>query len=109
MTTSLCIFTVANMIKGFTFAITNSNQGSNSPNFQFALVHYFTKVGSGEYYLEDLEETDCMATKIKNRKNLIESSVRNNNTDIKIVFLLNEFLNMKHNNLMCLFLTEFLY
>jgi hypothetical protein len=43
--------------------------------FQFALVHYFTKVGSGEYYLEDLEETDCMAAKIKNRKNLIESSV----------------------------------
>ena len=26
---------------------------------QFALVHYFTKVGAGEYYLEELEETIC--------------------------------------------------
>jgi hypothetical protein len=42
---------------------------------QFALVHYFTKVGAGEYYLEDLEETDCMAQKIKNRKLLAESSL----------------------------------
>ena len=28
---------------------------------QFALVHYFTKLGAGEYYLEELEETICMA------------------------------------------------
>ena len=28
--------------------------------FQFALVHYYTKVGGGEYYLEDLEETNCL-------------------------------------------------
>lgn len=27
---------------------------------QFALVHYFTKVGAGEYYLEELEETTCL-------------------------------------------------
>ena len=27
--------------------------------FQFALVHYFTKLGAGEYYLEELEETIC--------------------------------------------------
>ncbi len=27
--------------------------------FQFAFVHYFTKVGAGEYYLEELEETIC--------------------------------------------------
>ena len=26
---------------------------------QFALVHYFTKLGAGEYYLEELEETIC--------------------------------------------------
>jgi hypothetical protein len=38
-------------------------------------VHYFTKLGAGEYYLEDLEETDCMAEKLKNRKHLTESSV----------------------------------
>ena len=43
--------------------------------FQFALVHYFTKVGSGEYYLDDLEQTDCQAENIKNRKALNESSV----------------------------------
>ena len=38
--------------------------------FQFALVHYFTKVGAGEYYLQELEETVCMEEerrKIKNR------------------------------------------
>ena len=39
-------------------------------------MHYFTKVGSGEYYLDDLDETDCMAAKIKSRKLLAESSVR---------------------------------
>ena len=27
---------------------------------QFALVHFFTKVGGGEYYLEELEETLCL-------------------------------------------------
>ena len=27
---------------------------------QFALVHFFTKVGGGEYYLEELEETVCL-------------------------------------------------
>ena len=26
---------------------------------QFGLVHYFTKVGSGEYYLEELEDEPC--------------------------------------------------
>ena len=26
---------------------------------QFGMVHYFTKVGAGEYYLEELEETVC--------------------------------------------------
>ena len=26
---------------------------------QFGLVHYFTKIGAGEYYLEELEETVC--------------------------------------------------
>jgi hypothetical protein len=44
---------------------------------QFALVHYFTKVGSGEYYLDDLEVTDCQAQNIKNRKKLVDSGVRN--------------------------------
>ena len=38
--------------------------------FQFALVHYFTKVGAGEYYLEELEETVCMAEeKLKQKRN----------------------------------------
>ena len=27
--------------------------------FQFGIVHYFTKVGSGEYYLEELENEPC--------------------------------------------------
>ena len=37
--------------------------------FQFALVHYFTKVGAGEYYLEELEETVCMAEeKLKQKR-----------------------------------------
>ena len=31
--------------------------------FQFALVHHFTKLGAGEYYLEELEETECAAEK----------------------------------------------
>ena len=30
---------------------------------QFALVHHFTKLGAGEYYLEELEETVCAAEK----------------------------------------------
>ena len=30
-------------------------------SLQFALVHYFTKLGAGEYYLEELEETVCVA------------------------------------------------
>ena len=37
--------------------------------FQFALVHYFTKLGAGEYYLEELEETVCMAEeKLKEKR-----------------------------------------
>ena len=28
-------------------------------HMQFGLVHYFTKIGAGEYYLEELEETVC--------------------------------------------------
>ena len=39
--------------------------------FQFALVHYFTKVGAGEYYLEELEETICMAEeRLRQRRRL---------------------------------------
>ena len=30
-----------------------------TPCFQFGIVHYFTKVGSGEYYLEELEDEPC--------------------------------------------------
>ena len=38
--------------------------------FQFALVHYFTKVGAGEYYLQELEETVCMEEERRRRKSL---------------------------------------
>ena len=38
--------------------------------FQFALVHYFTKLGAGEYYLEELEETICMAEERQKQKRL---------------------------------------
>ncbi|XP_059079847.1 gamma-aminobutyric acid receptor subunit alpha-3-like [Tigriopus californicus] len=40
---------------------------------QFAVVHYFTKVGSGEYYLEELEETFC-ALEMK-RKLILEQGL----------------------------------
>ena len=33
------------------------------------MVHYFTKLGAGEYYLEELEETVCMAEeKLKEKR-----------------------------------------
>ena len=37
---------------------------------QFALVHYFTKVGAGEYYLEELEEIICMEEERRRRQKL---------------------------------------
>ncbi|XP_071744347.1 gamma-aminobutyric acid receptor subunit alpha-6 isoform X2 [Lepeophtheirus salmonis] len=40
---------------------------------QFGLVHYFTKVGAGEYYLEELEETTCLV------ENIIKSYNKNLN------------------------------
>ena len=41
---------------------------------QFALVHYFTKLGAGEYYLEELEETICMAEqRIKQKRFVVFS------------------------------------
>ncbi len=41
--------------------------------FQFALVHYYTKIGAGEYYLEELEETVCHAEeKLKERQRKAE-------------------------------------
>ncbi len=44
-------------------------------SFQFGLVHYFTKIGSGEYYLEELEETVC-AVDARKRKALEKRVVR---------------------------------
>ena len=38
--------------------------------FQFGIVHYFTKVGSGEYYLEELEDEPCPLVNIQKKFSL---------------------------------------
>merc|ERR1719361_2742479 len=48
---------------------------------QFALVHYFTKVGAGEYYLQELEETICMAEERRRRKIKLERDELNAQQD----------------------------
>merc|ERR1719422_2630624 len=35
---------------------------------QFGIVHYFTKVGSGEYYLEELEDEPCPRAEARKRE-----------------------------------------
>ena len=43
--------------------------------YQFGLVHHFTKLGSGEYYLEELEEEICPKRK-REKIELLEEKVR---------------------------------
>merc|ERR1719458_975844 len=40
---------------------------------QFGVVHYFTKVGSGEYYLEELEDEPCPLAVARKRELLEET------------------------------------
>ena len=55
--------------------------------FQFALVHYFTKVGAGEYYLEELEETICMAEeKLKQKRNGGNTNTHGNNAQDSVSY-----------------------
>ena len=62
--------------------------------FQFALVHYFTKVGAGEYYLQELEETICMAEERRRRKIKLETDDNAQQDSVRLLpmyFLLHLF------------------
>ena len=44
-------------------------------SLQFGLVHHFTKLGSGEYYLEELENEICRKRELRReRKDIRKSS-----------------------------------